>query len=257
MKRFLTLMLCGIMACSMAACGKKQTPQEIYDAAQKKNSELTSMDMTANSTVNMKQQGLDMTQTVKSDIKIDNLNTEKMRYLMTGTTSIAGQFLDMTIFYVDGYYYMETAGQKIKVAMDMAGITKQIQQNTSISQFSSADLQELTATSSGKNQVLTYKIDPAKVSDLMDSVYETMGIDKSISGDMKINEMSGEATVNDKGFYTAMKSYMKLDMTVQGETINMEVTMDSVINNPGQAVEVTLPSTEGFEEMDASAIGLN
>lgn len=257
MKRFFTIILCGIMACSMAACAKKQTPQEIYDMAQKKNSELSSMEMTANSTVNMKQKDLEMTQSVNSEIKIDNLNTEKMRYFMTGTTTVAGQTLDMTMFYTDGYYYMETAGQKIKVAMDLDEMTKQMQQNTNISQFSSADFLELTEAQSGNDHVLTYKVDPAKMTDLMESIYKTMGVDESLGGNIKIEEMSGEATVNNKGYYTAMKTYMKLKMTVQGETIYMDLTADSVVKNPGQAVEVTLPSTDGFTEMDASLLGLN
>ena len=257
MKRILTLTLCAVMALSMAACGKKQTPQEIYDIAAQKNAELTSMDMTSDTTILMKQQGLEMTQTVKADMKMDQLNTDNIQFLMNATTALAGQSIDMVNFYTDGYYYMETSGQKIKAPFDLAKMTEQIRQSTGVTDFTSADMKELSVKKSGGNQILTYTVDPEKVVNMMDSVYKTMGIDESLGGQMKVHEMSGELTVNKDGFYSSMKSFMKLEVTVQEQTISMDMTMDATINNPGKPVEFTLPSTDGFEEVDPSILGLN
>ena len=47
---------------------------------------------------------------------------------------------------------------------------------------------------------------------------------------------------------------MDIDMEAQGQKASMVINMDSTVNNPGQPVEVTLPSTDGFTEVDASLL---
>ena len=90
------------------------------------------------------------------DIQMTGVNTEDMRYLATGKTSMAGQDIDMSMYYEGGYYYMETMGQKIKYAMDLNQLMEQVKQSTEGANMESSYMKEITAKKDGENQRLTF-----------------------------------------------------------------------------------------------------
>ena len=187
------------------------------------------------------------------DMKMADINTENMRYLATGTTSLMGQNLDILMYYENGYYYMDSMGQKIKYAMDLDAMMKQIKQSTEGASVDSSYLKDITAKKDGDNQVLTFTVDAEK----MDAyVQELMGqLGTNMEGvTYTIKEASGEATVNKEGYFTNSKIKMSLDMNNQDQTVTMVMDTDSTYNNPGQTVEVTAPDLEGYTEIDASAL---
>lgn len=51
-----------------------------------------------------------------------------------------------------------------------------------------------------------------------------------------------------------MNMVMDMEMTMGSETIGLKMDMAATINEPGKTVEVTLPDTEGYQEIDASLV---
>ena len=102
----------------------------IYDEASKKTSELQEMDIETTAAMTMTQgdQTIDLSTTM--DIQMTGANTDDMKYLAAGKTTMAGQDIDVTMYYEGGYYYMETMGQKIKYAMDLNQLMEQVKQST-------------------------------------------------------------------------------------------------------------------------------
>ncbi|ADL02701.1 DUF6612 family protein [Lacrimispora saccharolytica] len=253
MKKCLMLFLALATALSLAACKGEKDPKVIYDEATKKTSELASMDVVSAVSMQMTQ-GEDTTDIkMDLDMKMADINTENMRYLATGTTSLMGQNLDILMYYENGYYYMDSMGQKIKYAMDLDAMMKQIKQSTEGASVDSSYLKDITAKKDGDNQVLTFTVDAEK----MDAyVQELMGqLGTNMEGvTYTIKEASGEATVNKEGYFTNSKIKMSLDMNNQDQTVTMVMDTDSTYNNPGQTVEVTAPDLEGYTEIDASAL---
>lgn len=253
MKKCLMLFLALATALSLAACKGEKDPKVIYDEASKKTSELASMDVVSAVSMQMTQ-GEDTTDIkMDLDMKMADINTENMRYLATGTTSLMGQNLDILMYYENGYYYMDSMGQKIKYAMDLDAMMKQIKQSTEGASVDSSYLKDITAKKDGDNQVLTFTVDAEK----MDAyVQELMGqLGTNMEGvTYTIKEASGEATVNKEGYFTNSKIKMSLDMNNQDQTVTMVMDTDSTYNNPGQTVEVTAPDLEGYTEIDASAL---
>lgn len=253
MKKCLMLFLALATALSLAACKGEKDPKVIYDEATKKTSQLASMDVVSAVSMQMTQ-GEDTTDIkMDLDMKMADINTENMRYLATGTTSLMGQNLDILMYYENGYYYMDSMGQKIKYAMDLDAMMKQIKQSTEGASVDSSYLKDITAKKDGDNQVLTFTVDAEK----MDAyVQELMGqLGTNMEGvTYTIKEASGEATVNKEGYFTNSKIKMSLDMNNQDQTVTMVMDTDSTYNNPGQTVEVTAPDLEGYTEIDASAL---
>lgn len=258
MKKVLALVLSAAMVLSMTACGSKEKApdaKEIYKEAVKKNSELKSMDMTTKMAMKIKMGEESMDMNMDMDIKVDQMNTEQMKYYAETTTTMLEETMDMVIFYTDGYYYMDAMGQKVKYPMDLADMMEQVEQAGLGEELDVEWMKELTATKDGDNQILKFVADPAKmdeyVREVMAATSASAGLDDM---DMTIKGVSGEYVVNKDGYYTAMKMNMDIDVSSQGQTMNMVMDMDATINNPGQEVTVTLPSTDDFVEVSPEAM---
>lgn len=253
MKKWLyVLMSIGVMA-GAAGCGQKLDAREIYDAATEKSNQLTEMAMSTTTDMTMKQGEDSLSMSMVMDMKMKGINTDSMEYLAEGTTTTLGQNVEMTMYYKDGYYYIDTAGQKIMYAMDVEAMTEQILQSTEGS-VSSDYLTEITAEKEGDDTLLTFTADASQMSEYVESALSGMG--SMGLGDITydIKEVSGEAVVNADGYFSSTDMKMVIDMTANGETISMDVTTNVVYENPGQAVEIAAPELEGYTEVDLSGM---
>ena len=253
MKKCLMLFLTLATVLSLAACKGEKDPKVLYDEASKKTSELASMDVT--SVVNMQMTQGENTTDIKMDLdmKMADINTENMRYLAQGTTSLMGQSIDILMYYENGYYYMDSMGQKVKYAMDLNSMMDQIKQSTEGASVNSSYLKEITAKKDGANQVLTFTVDAEKMDAYVQDLMGQLGTNME-GVTYTIKEASGEATVNKDGYFTNSKIKMSLEMNAQDQTVAMVMDTDSTYNNPGQTVEVTAPDLEGYTEIDAGAL---
>ncbi|MUB66004.1 hypothetical protein GNE07_23570 [Hungatella hathewayi] len=258
MKKVLALLLSAAMVLSMAGCGGGKDARTIYDEASKKTSELKDMDLTTNVAMTMSQGDQTIDVTTAMDIQMTGANTEDMRYLATGKTSMAGQDIDMSMYYEGGYYYMETMGQKIKYAMDLNQLMEQVKQSTEGANMESSYMKEITAKKDGENQRLTFTADAEKMDAYVQDIMSSMGTAAAgMEGvTYKIKEASGEAVVNKDGYFSSMKIKMLMDMEVQGETISIDMDTDAVYRNPGQVVTLAAPSLDGYQEVDPAAMGV-
>lgn len=258
MKKCLTVLLTAAMVLSLAACGGGKSggadAKTIYDEATKKTQELTSMDMTSVIDMQMTQGEETVDMKMNMDMKIADMNNEKMRYSAEGTTSVAGQDMEMSMYYENGYYYINTMGQKIKYAMDVTAMMEQIKQSTEGASVQSDYLKDISAKKDGDNQVLTFTVDAAKMDSYVQDMMEGMQMANLEGVTYTIKDASGEAVVNKDGYFTSAKMKMTLEMTMQGETVSMTMDVDSTYNNVGQTVEVTAPDLEGYTEVDPSTM---
>ncbi len=253
MKKCLTLLLAAVTVLSLAACGSAKDPKAIYDDASKKTSELTSMDVDSVVNMQMVQGGKTTDIKMNLNMKMAGINTENLKYQAQGTTDIGEQSIDISMYYENGYYYMSSMGQKIKYAMDLDAMMKQIKQTTEGASMDSSYLKEITAKKENGNQILTFTVDAEKMDAYVQDIMGQMGTD--LEGvTYTIKDASGEATVSEEGYFINSKINMSLEMNSQGETVSMVMDTDSTYNNPGQDVEVTAPDLEGYTEIDASAI---
>ncbi len=249
MKKVSVLLFTAAMALSLAGCGG-QNPKKIYDDAAKKTAELDSMDVSSVIAMKMTQGEETKDIFLDMDMKISGINTDGMKYQADANTTMMGPIF---MYYESGYYYMDAMGQKIKYAMDLDAMMKQIKQSTEGSGMDSSYLKDIQAKKDGENQNLTYTVDATKMDSYLQDIMSQMRTDADRMT-YNIKEASGEAVVNKDGYISKQKVKMVFEMELQGETISMDMDVDSVYNNPGQTVEVTTPDLEGYEEVDASAV---
>ena len=111
------------------------------------------MDMTMETKMTMELAGETMDVNMDMNMLMTGYNTPDFKYQMDATTGLLGQNIEMTAFYTDGYYYMETAGQKIKYPYDLDQITELVQENQT-NMVSDDAMTELTRKRKGKTHGL-------------------------------------------------------------------------------------------------------
>lgn len=262
MKKKLAVLTATLLALGMAVSGCSNGPsaEEQFQAALDKSAALTSMDSTVTTTSTMTVGEDSMEIGVDLDLKITDLNTESMKMSMIGTTSMMDTSFDMASYYSDGYFYMEMMGQKMKTPMDLEGAMAQVSSNTALADMAKDVYKDIKMTESGDNKVFSYIGDTTKLKDYTDEVLastaQSIGATGTEDMTMTIDKMEGTVTVNKDGDIVAQNATMNYTMTVQGQEMKMEMVMDMVMNNPGQAVEIELPDLTDFQEVEPATMGL-
>lgn len=241
----------------LGGCSGKKDAKSIYEDAVKKTAEMSSADFTSDMTISMIQDEQTIDIDMQMDSQMDGINTDNMHYVSNMTMSAMGQNMDMTVFYTDGYFYTELMGQRIKYAMALEEMTKQVHSATG-GTLASSMLKDIKAEKDGDFQKLTFTADPAKMDEYMQTVMgsltNTMGSMADV--EMKISEGSGSMTVSKEGYIAEQNIKMKLETTANGSTAKMDMDVHVVYNNPGQEITVEIPDTEGYQEVDPSMLGL-
>lgn len=224
-----------------------QSSMDIYNQAMQKTNSLDSYHATAAIQMNFAIDGSQLDADMTMDMKIKDLYSSNIKYLMDMKMTMLGQTVDMTAFYADGYYYMESSGSKFRMAMPMNEMMQSSQDMTSSFMQDGSFMQEMQVTDDGNgNQVISFVCSPDDFNGMLNQIVGSMGID---TASVTLRDYRGTMIMNPDGYCTSMKATMKMDMTVEGTTISCDVVLDMNYINPGQPVDFALPSTEGYQEI--------
>lgn len=187
--------------------------------------------------------------------KYKDLYTESMKYLVTNETTFLGQSIKEIGFYENGYYYLDTLGQKLKVAVDAESMTMEIKNSSvapRVDDYYKTDF-EITEGEQG-NRVITYRVD-ASVMDSEIERYMAMMGSASAKDEVTISyrDMSGRAVVTPDGYCRSEYISMVIDMestTEEAVKMTLTTTMDVSYENPGQPVDFAMPSKSGYTQVE-------
>ena len=211
MKKISALFLSCILLFSITACQKKRTAKEVMQSSLKQSSSLKDADFNGNAsyTIETGKEGSQSTINFKMnfDTKLQTLKKDNLKMSMTSTINMLGQNINMTMYYADGYYYMNSNGTKQKMKMDIASLQKQIQSTTGQSTL------------------------PIKY-------YKDLKLSEDDS--IKITSMSGKKTLNDKDLPVKESIKMVIESN-SNEVGKITLKMDLIYHNPGKSVTVSLP----------------
>lgn len=256
MKKLMTALLATVMALSMTATAfAAEDPAVLLDRVTQKASELDSMDCDMGVHAVLV---IPNPQTKKDlNVNLDMLMKMKMDQIKSGNprykAEMAMEFLNeskyATVFYKDGYYYMDSDGEKIKYPMDLSSVIKSVDQTTAAAELTSSMMKSLAVREEGENRILSYVVDPAKMNAYVDEAIGALLDDTDVV--IAIREVKGEYVINKDDYYTNMNMNMTMDISVYGETVRVIMLLEGTVNNPGQPVTIDFPSTDGYLDRDA------
>lgn len=225
-----------------------------YTDASSKMNNATKMDLTANIAADVAMDGtkiVDLTMPLNIKVDADLENMDQSQIAMTGTVTVnmsesmveqgapATINQDIAYYYTDGVYYMNMGGQKFKMDMSVEDVMAQMGDLTGMQSSEPLCLIE-SIDESGNNMTVTYS--SSGMNALVNSVLANMGMDtSSMDVQIKFENVSSKVTIAN-GDIKNMDLSMQMSMTVEGQSITMNMTMDYTVNGLGDSVQITLPS---------------
>ena len=202
---------------------------------------------------------LDMPIDVKLDMDMEQMDQSKIA--MTGKAKVEmNEELvdpgmetkveqDIAYYYTDGVFYMNMGGQKVKMDMSFEDMMQQMGDLSAMQKTEPICMID-SIEKSGNTSTVTYSA--SGMNGLIDYVLQNMGMTTADMG-VTIDDMSAKVTVSND-MIKSMDVAMQLTMTVEDQTMTMDVTMNCTVNKLGSGVTVTLPSDlDTYEEMTGGA----
>lgn len=261
MKRLLALTISALLLCPMTSfAAQTEEAKAVYQEMMAKSQTLNDMnayyDMSVKVSGDMFQElGMDsMNMRIEMNTRMQNLtNPAQMRFHAFSRLSmpeLAGQTpIEFSVYYMDGYYYMDMLGQKIKTPMPLNEAMTEIDSTSQMFESPLEDYTDLTLRVEGDNRILSYTMDAAKLNDQMMAILNSPGMGGIYQGiSFNVSNIRGEYVVNPEGYYTKANVLMDMSMTMEGETLNMAIVADVGVADPGQPVDIILPNPAEYTE---------
>lgn len=258
--RVAAVLLVCLLAFGVTACGssnKGQTPQEAYKAAIAKTNELSGMDAQMEMAMTMSDGTESMDITMDAALKIQDMNKETMVMDMKMDIGLMGMAMTMQTYYMDGYYLMETMGQKIKYAMSLE---EAMGQTAMIQEIGAEALGEIEMSEADGITTLSFEVDTAKMLEegMMEEymgMLENLGLSGMDESGMTYESLNGTVTINKDGYIASNAMHIGGSMEESGQKMDFTMDISVTFNNPGQDVTIDLPNVDDYMEVDPSMLG--
>lgn len=263
MKRLLAVALGAALLCPMTAyADPSQDAWELYKAMEEKNQTITDMNAfydfkikaSGSALENLGMDALNMR--LEMNIKMSQIqDPNQMRYMAYCRMTVPdSEPITYSMYYVNGYNYMDMLGQKIKYPMAMGEMMNQVMASSNAFDVPEDLISNLRTWNEGENRVLGYTVNDDRMNEYMQMLLGSTGLSGMMEGyGMTLRNIQGEYVVNPNGDCIKMRMKMDMDMTMNGETITMSLDGDVGIADPGQPVDVPLPNPAEYTEMQMPA----
>lgn len=232
-----------------AAKNINQNGLELYQEADQKSSGLPGLDISADILMNFTYDGLEIPVSMNMQLKYHDLNTPAMEFLSLIHMDMLGIRKSETSFYTNGCYYSDMGEyEKYKMRIGYEDMTKNITLGGLTGQFGAFfDNVQITDGEAG-NKILLYSSKTEGKENYLYNFYDEIWPDLSDSG-FKVNGIQGKAVISPEGYFSREAISIYMTLTEDGETMGVVMNMDLDYKDPGKAVSIEFPSTEGYEEV--------
>lgn len=247
--KILSLVLAAIMvisSLSLVSCKKEKTPYETVAEAIENTLALDTVKVVLDENSKQKVDGSTQTQKTNITSVFKGFNTEAPEYSTDLSIKTSGVTVEMGLYYKDGYFYLDALGSKTKVkegnetdSYNVYDLVKSVFRTIPEEQFGEKTLEE------GKIEFeLTPEVFEANFKEYIDrSVASVEAIGKINT--KTFDNCKVEIEVKDGYVVSYSVSYdLKLKVKIQTQIFNIEVqvTDDLKIVDPGKEVTVSVPS---------------
>lgn len=260
MKRILAVALSAALLCPITAYADPyQDALALYQEVETKSKAMT--DMNAYYDFKMKMYGSALEQNggpgvmdmrMEMNVKMNHMtDPDQMRYMAYCRATLPGsQEMTYSMYYLNGYCYIDMMGQKMKTPMPLGDMMKQVSAATGSFNMPQDLVKDLSMWTEGENRVLGYNIDDARMNEYMQSFMGTAGLGAMTNGStLKLSNMRCEYIINPNGDLIKMRLKMDMGMTLAGETYNISLDGDVGFADIGQPVDFALPNLAEYVDL--------
>lgn len=262
MKRLLAVALGAALLCPVTAyAGPSDEAIALYQQVQEKSKAVTDLNAFYDFKINiggtaLKNEGIDpMSMRLEMNMKMNHISEPAlMRYMAyCRMTAPGNEQITYSMYYLDGYSYIDMMGQKMKMPMPMADLMQKSMTSSNAFDVPVDLIKDLNLWNEGENRVIGFTIDENRMNEYVQNVLSAAGLGSILDGfGLNLRNMRGEYVVNPNNDMIKMRLKMDMDMTMDGETITMTMDGDVGIADPGQPVDVPLPNIAEYVDVTAS-----
>ena len=213
----------------------------------------TSMDADITMNFAIGTEGLTLDMAMDGNMKIKDADSEDMQYLMDMNMSLLGQDMKTVMFYDDGYIYTDMEGMKTRQASDYAAALEASKSSTELLSGDDLDyIENVTGVRNADGTVtISYTMSGDKMNEIFNRSLQAAGTEETV-GSITLGSCIGDAVIDAEGNIIRQSMSMDMDMVSEGVNIDYVIYMALDINSMGQPVEFTLPSKEGYTDVEAA-----
>lgn len=262
MKRLLALTISALLLCPMTSfAAQTEEAKAVYQEMMAKEQTVNDINAYYDMALNMTDGTDSVDMRLEMNARMKNIqNPSQLQYSIFARMTIPEEApVEFSMYYADGYYYVDMLGQKMKTPMALDEAMEAAQSSSNLMGASSLDMfTDLSLRTEGENRILSYTMDDAKLNEMMNTILNMSGLNSLTSSgegpgstglSFTIKNIHGEYIINPEGYYTKMTMAMDMAMAMAGESLNMAVTADIGIADPGQPVEISVPNLSEFVEL--------
>lgn len=227
-------------------------PVELYRIAARKLNSLDQVDGKLEMTMSETAYGMTIQMSMSNDFKMRGVRSGNLQYVSTGSITGFGLTVPISEFYTDGYYYTESSSRKYREPMSAEDALDETMFYDAYL-FDEDDMEFaglLKIRQEGENKILYLDMDQAMAK-------EELGFEDSQWTSYQVHDASVELVINPAGYCIAQRISVDVDETEYDPDYNMSMTTNEkmyalvTLYNPGQTVDLSIPSTAGYEEIYA------
>lgn len=252
-KRGLLFIMCAAVATSsMVGCGK-QDPKAELSKVMEQASKAGDIDMTSSMNIHMENKGEKFDMPMEIAVKTKDSKNDKLTMEMAVDMEINGQKMQMQTYYAEGYYYMDVSGSKLKYAMDIEEIKKQLESSTNYRELAADMFQDVSMEEKGDTKVFAFKGNLDKMSAYLEK--SLTSFENAMSQDLtyEFSDIEGTITADENGEMKEMTMNFGMDLSAQGEKVSAIVDMTSKILATDEGVKLNLPDFKEYQEIKVPA----
>ncbi|MFT4106388.1 MAG: hypothetical protein QM657_11565 [Lacrimispora sp.] len=220
-----------------------QKGKKLYEEASQKTSKLPGLDMNTDLHMTFSYEGLELSASERTQLKYHDLNTANMEFLFITTSSMFGLDMTETSFYTGGCYYTDDYG-KYKMYIGPHDMMEYLPFKEPRGEFGVfLDNLQIAEDEAG-NKILLYSAEAKDLDKDLNSIY---GEELPSLSEFQFSQINGRITINAEGYISNETLSLYMTMTEEGETMGVSMNINQNYNNPGQAISIEFPSTEGYE----------
>ena len=232
-----------------AALHMKEMGVKLYQEADKNSSSLSGLDMNADVAMALSYDWLQIPIIINMQMKYHDLNTPDMEFLSSSNIQTLGINKVQSSFYTNGFYYSDSGeNEKFKMKIGYEDMKNNVTLGGLTGQFSAFFDDVEVAQDKDGNQVLFYFSNPSGLESYLSTFYDEVWPALTES-DFQITNISGKAVITPEGYFSKEEILISMMMTEEDESMVLDMGVNLEYNNPGQAVTIEFPSTEGYEEL--------
>ena len=235
-----------------------------YAQLVEKNAEITNMEANVKMTMDMKMNNvsvmnMDMDSKIAAIMNLEQMDKSKFSVvgntkmtiskILTGTESDTVTDTKMNAYYTDGVYYIDTAGQKIKMPMSFDEIFESLDIKALSKKEPISSIDTLSKQADG-----TYNVSYSAgyINSTVNNLFAQMGI---TTDDIQMSIDKVDMTITPQnGMIKGMTADMVYTMKVEGQTVVLDIKAVYDILKTGSSVGVELPADLNTY-VDISSVG--